>query len=196
MLTSTVPEIVTPDADAGASATPVGERDELSFRNYRLLPGARMLLRNGCPVPIGSRAFDILHVLARARGTIVGKNAIVDAAWPTTIVEESNLRFQVAQLRKALGEDQDLVKTIPGRGYLLCAESRTLLPSDGRGGVDEESASRDLFPQAISPGRPEASSACLSIGSGSDAQLHLRAFLSACGISTAQPVILMVDLRT
>ncbi len=93
--------------------------DELRFREYRLLPAARILLKGRTPVAIGSRAFDILHVLLEARGCIVGKREIVKSVWPTTIVEESNLRFQVAQLRKALGDDQDLIKTIPGRGYLF-----------------------------------------------------------------------------
>ena len=95
---------------------------ELRFRDYRLLPSARILLKGRTPVAIGSRAFDILHVLARSRGCIVGKREIVDCVWPTTIVEESNLRFQVAQLRKALADDQDIIKTIPGRGYLLAVE--------------------------------------------------------------------------
>jgi DNA-binding winged helix-turn-helix (wHTH) protein len=100
-----------------------GNVDELRFRDYRLLPASRTLLKGCLPVAIGSRAFDILNVLLRARGCIVGKREIVAAAWPTTIVEESNLRFQVAQLRKALGKDQDLIKTIPGRGYLFALEA-------------------------------------------------------------------------
>jgi hypothetical protein len=37
-------------------------------------------------------------------------------------VDESNLRFQVASLRKALGQDRDLIKTVSGRGYLFAAE--------------------------------------------------------------------------
>jgi hypothetical protein len=37
------------------------------------------------------------------------------------VVEESNLRYQVAVLRKVLGADRDLVKSVPGRGYLLAA---------------------------------------------------------------------------
>jgi hypothetical protein len=61
-------------------------------------------------------------VLAQARGTLVTKEAIIRQVWPSTIVEESNLRFQMACVRKALGRDRDLIKTIPGRGYLLAAD--------------------------------------------------------------------------
>ncbi len=102
-----------------APETSAAGLDEIRFRDYRLLPAARILLKERTPVAIGSRAFDILHVLARGAGCIVGKQEIVKCVWPTTTVEESNLRFQVAQLRRALGDDQDLIKTIPGRGYLF-----------------------------------------------------------------------------
>jgi DNA-binding winged helix-turn-helix (wHTH) protein len=113
-----------------------GSADELRFREYRLLPSSRILLKARAPVAIGSRAFDILHVLLKAHGSIVGKREIVKAVWPTTIVEESNLRFQVAQLRKALGDDQDLLKTIPGRGYLFALEAQAM--SSGRAAHDVE----------------------------------------------------------
>jgi DNA-binding response OmpR family regulator len=95
---------------------------EFCFRCYRLLPSSRELLRDGVPVECGSRAFDLLHVLLMSRGMVVPRDDIVRHVWPTTFVEESNLRFQVASLRKVLGEDRDLVKTVQGRGYLFAAE--------------------------------------------------------------------------
>lgn len=95
---------------------------EIRFRGFRLLPAARVLLRDGTPLEVGSRAFDLLHVLARARGSLVSKDEILRQVWPTTLVEESNLRFQVAVLRKALGRDRDIIKTVPGRGYHFAAE--------------------------------------------------------------------------
>jgi DNA-binding response OmpR family regulator len=95
------------------------------FGRFHLLPRSRTLLRDGRPVECGSRAFDLLHVLLMARGELVAKEAIVSHVWPTTLVEESNLRFQMASLRKILGPHRDLIKTIPGRGYLLAAEAES-----------------------------------------------------------------------
>ena len=92
------------------------------FRNFRVLPGERLLLRDDCPVELGSRAFDLLMVLLRSRGDVVGKDEIVDYVWPSTLVDESNLRFQMACLRRALGDDRDVIKTIQGRGYLFVVE--------------------------------------------------------------------------
>jgi hypothetical protein len=100
---------------------------EYRFRSFELLPGSRVLLRNGSPVECGSRAFDLLHALLQQRGRVVEKQDLVAHVWPTTIVEESNLRFQMATLRRTLGRDRDLIKTIPGRGYLFALER----PADG-----------------------------------------------------------------
>jgi DNA-binding winged helix-turn-helix (wHTH) protein len=95
---------------------------EFRFGRWCLVPAARLLLHKGRPVELGSRAFDLLHLLSSRRGMLVEKAAIVSFVWPSTIVEESNLRFQMAALRKALGPDGALIKTIPGRGYILAEE--------------------------------------------------------------------------
>ncbi|WP_374471680.1 transcriptional regulator [Phenylobacterium sp.] len=110
----------------------------LGFRRFVLLPAARLLLRDGRPVEIGSRAFDLLHVLLRARGRIVERADLMRQVWPTTTVEESNLRFQVSRLRRALGDDRDLLKTIPGRGYLLAADAPTDPPPPEPGTRDRD----------------------------------------------------------
>src|SRR4051794_722804 len=88
-------------AEIRADLTPV----EFRFRRWRLLPRARLLLRDGRPVELGSRAFDLLHLLLSKQGNVVEKTTIVTFVWPSTIVEESNLRFQMASLRKVLGAD-------------------------------------------------------------------------------------------
>jgi DNA-binding winged helix-turn-helix (wHTH) protein len=93
----------------------------LRFGRFCLVPGSRTLLRDGAPVPLGGRAFDLLHVLLRARGSLVSKEEIIVQVWPHVVVEESNLRFQMARLRRALEEDRGLIVTVPGRGYLLVA---------------------------------------------------------------------------
>lgn len=98
------------------------------FRGFRLLPASRILLHHGEPVDIGSRAFDLFHVLLRSRGHIVDREEIFRHVWPTTTVEESNLRAQVASLRKVLGEDRELLKTVPGRGYVLAADIAPVAP--------------------------------------------------------------------
>ncbi|MDX8494751.1 response regulator [Mesorhizobium sp. VK22B] len=94
----------------------------LRFGRFCVVPGARQLLADGRSVRLGGRAFDLLLVLLRARGRLVPKDEILRSVWPSLVVEEANVRFQVTALRRALGEDRDLIKTVSGRGYLLTAE--------------------------------------------------------------------------
>jgi len=112
--------------DSGARA---GDR-EFSFGRFRLLPAARVLLRDGVAVPLGSRAFDLLHALLLSRGRVLSTPDIVRSVWPVTTVDECNVRFQVACLRKALGESRDLIKTVPGRGYVLVEETPATVACD------------------------------------------------------------------
>lgn len=79
----------------------------------------RRVLRNDVVQPLGARAFDILELLLEARGQVVSKDEILQRVWPSTVVEENNLQVHISALRKALGCNKDLIRTIPGRGYLL-----------------------------------------------------------------------------
>ena len=94
-----------------------------SFGPFVLDCARRTLTRNGEPVAITPKAFDILVVLAASGGQLVTKEALIRAVWPDTIVDEGSLTFQISTLRKALhdratGSDQHIV-TVPGRGYQL-----------------------------------------------------------------------------
>lgn len=181
------------DEGQPAARLPGAELHELRFRDYRLLPRARLLLKGANAVPTGSRAFDILHALVRARGTVVGKEEIVDAAWPTTTVDESNLRFQIAQLRKTLGTDRDLVKTIPGRGYLFCEENAASHASDNACDAPQGPAPEHTL-VALSHLGQRREPASDSVQNPSDAQSLLLAFLAACGLPAVRPVVLLIDL--
>jgi DNA-binding winged helix-turn-helix (wHTH) protein len=145
--------VYAPIAGALATAAPGGQ--ELCFGDFRLVPAARLLLRRGVPVPLGSRAFDLLHALLQARGAVVSKEEIVRQVWPTTIVDESNLRFQIACLRKALGEQRDLIKTVPGRGYLFVETRGRTIPDEPRSFGDMRGALPGPWVLgAIAPGQP------------------------------------------
>jgi DNA-binding winged helix-turn-helix (wHTH) protein len=92
------------------------------FGAFQLIPESRTLLRNDAPVELGGRAFDLLMTLLQSRGEIVSKDTIMREVWPTTTVDESNLRFQMTCLRRAILEERDRIKTVPGRGYLFISD--------------------------------------------------------------------------
>ncbi|WP_206996664.1 ATP-binding protein [Trinickia mobilis] len=113
----------------------------------------REVSRDGAPLRIGSRAFDVLGHLIEANGALVSKEDLISRVWPETIVEENNLQVQITVLRKALGEDRDLIRTVPGRGYQLVG-SGTHLP--GRRCVAQRDAIRNLPAQMDLIGRESA----------------------------------------
>src|SRR5689334_5461152 len=94
------------------------------FGRFRLKTAERVLLREGEPVPLTPKVFDILITLVENRGQIVEKDDLMKRVWPTTFVEEGNLTQNVSLLRKALGESAgggQFIETVPRRGYRFVA---------------------------------------------------------------------------
>jgi predicted ATPase/DNA-binding winged helix-turn-helix (wHTH) protein len=111
----------------------------ITFGCFSVFPDRHLLLKNGKPVPIGDRALEILIALLERAGELVTKDQLVARAWPHRVIEESNLRVQVAALRRALedGQDGDCIVAVPGRGYrFVAATSRVVAghASVGTGG--------------------------------------------------------------
>ena len=91
----------------------------------------RQLLRDGAPVALTPKAFDLLSLLIEHEGRIVSKETLMDRLWPATAVEESNLTFQISALRKALGDGRYVV-TVPGRGYQFAGATEVVLENEER----------------------------------------------------------------
>jgi len=97
--------------------------DLFLFEDFRLnRSGLARRDQNGAfvPVPVGSRALEILRVIVERPGDLVGRDEIMDVVWPGTVVENSNLPVQIAALRRVLDDgraDGSCIQTVPGRGY-------------------------------------------------------------------------------
>ncbi|MGM5008964.1 ATP-binding protein [Rhizobium sp. 969_B3_N1_2] len=128
-----------------------------SFGEFRLYPGRYLLFKDQEPVAIGSRALDILIALTERPGELLTKDELISRAWPNTIVEESNLRAQIAVLRKALSEDRSAARyiaAVPSRGYRFIAPLSRLELANGSA---EDAAPNNLPRQLTRPiGREEA----------------------------------------
>ncbi len=98
---------------------PMDDSPALKFGHFELQANHRRLLRNGEPVPLGARAFDVLLALAERRERIVTKAELMERVWPGLVVEENNLQVQISSLRRQLGSDA--IATIPGQGYRFTA---------------------------------------------------------------------------
>ena len=89
------------------------DEEVFAFGSFRLIPAQRMLLEDGKPLRLGSRAFDILATLVERAGETIRKDQLIARTWPDMVVDEGALRVHVAALRKALGDGQAGKRTSP-----------------------------------------------------------------------------------
>jgi predicted ATPase/DNA-binding winged helix-turn-helix (wHTH) protein len=100
------------------------DEETFAFGSFSLIPAQRMLLEDGKPLRLGSRALDILVTLVESAGETIRKDQLIARTWPDTVVDEGALRVHVAALRKALGDGRAgkrYIANVPGRGYSFIA---------------------------------------------------------------------------
>jgi DNA-binding winged helix-turn-helix (wHTH) protein len=107
-----------PSKPAGATTS------EVSFGPFHLLPAQLLLLKGDEPVPLGSRALEILMVLLERPGELLSKQELMARVWPNLFVEPANLTVHISALRRRLRDGRDgnrFIINIPGRGYCFVA---------------------------------------------------------------------------
>lgn len=95
-----------------------------AFGPYCLHPTARILKRGNDTVVLGSRAFDMLVALVQRQGQVLSRRELMSLAWPGLNVEDSNVRVQMAHLRREIhcGDNGErYIVSIAGRGYCFVA---------------------------------------------------------------------------
>ena len=108
-------------------------KDAFSFGPFHLYPGTRILRKNGKAVSLGSRAFDMLVAMVERHGNVLTPEELMAVAWPGLIVEDSNVRVQIANLRRALQRGSDgahYIANVAGRGYCFVAPVSRMEPVD------------------------------------------------------------------
>ncbi len=107
----------------------------LKFGPFELDVGQHTLSRDGRPIPLTPKVFELLAVLAESGGRLLEKDALLKAIWPETVVEEGNLTKCVFLLRQALGDTgapRAYVATVPKVGYrFVAAVERVERAGDG-----------------------------------------------------------------
>ena len=142
------------------------------FNAFELQPAQRRLLRDGVPVPLRARAFDLLVALVERAGSLATKAELLELVWPGLIVEENNIAAQIAALRKVLGGD--VIATVAGRGYRFTAVVTT---------IEAHGAAPASLPGAKADRPLDAPPASRLIGRTDDLA-HLQASLATPGCVT------------
>jgi Tol biopolymer transport system component/DNA-binding winged helix-turn-helix (wHTH) protein len=169
------------------------------FGRFALDTARHILLRDQQPVALTPKTYDTLRVLVENSGRMLSKTELMQALWPDSFVEESNLTVQISAIRKVLGADQPYIVTIPGRGYRFDAQvserrsggASPAIPRsiDGANRVTgNDDASRDEL-------RTTGSLALHAVPRDQVAPLHSRRSLTwAAGIGLGMVVVLLFVL--
>ncbi len=89
------------------------------------------LVKGSTPVFLRPKAHALLVYLARNMGRIVPKAELMDVVWPGVYVTEDSLTQSIREIRKEL-DDQEQIRTVSRRGYMLVGSPRVAEEPNGR----------------------------------------------------------------
>jgi DNA-binding winged helix-turn-helix (wHTH) protein len=90
------------------------------FGEFVLNSRTRQLLRDGGPLHLSPKAFQLLELLTAHAPAALSKSELQDRLWPDAFVIEANLQHLVGEVRRLLGDDARtprFVRTVYGYGY-------------------------------------------------------------------------------
>jgi DNA-binding winged helix-turn-helix (wHTH) protein len=94
------------------------------FGDFTLdLARGALLAAGGAEVPLRPKSMALLHLLVENAGRLLGRETIMAAIWPDVVVTDQSITQWVRDIRKALGDEaQLLLRTVPKVGYLFAAD--------------------------------------------------------------------------
>lgn len=95
-------------------------------------PATRELLREGDPVEVEGKVFDLIALLAASRERALDKQQVIEALWGRRPITDAALSQLIYKARRACGDDgerQAVIRTIYGRGLQWVAATREVAPA-------------------------------------------------------------------
>jgi len=129
------------------------------FDAFELDTQRRTLRRSGVDVELRPLAFDALAHLVRHAGHVVTKDELIAAVWPGLVVTDDSIARCISDIRRALGDvEQQIIKTVPRRGYTLAVPVGLVGPGFAEPEPAELTVTRaeatPPAPMAADPGQP------------------------------------------
>src|ERR1700678_3000823 len=99
------------------------------FSDFELAAGRYELRRNGIAVHVEPLVFDLILLLLRSPGRVVGREEMVERIWQGRLVSESTIDGCIKSARRILGDsgdNQSYIRTVRGRGFEFAAPVQAL----------------------------------------------------------------------
>src|SRR4029453_11515664 len=90
-----------------------------AFNEFTLDLTRGSLFRGRDEIKLRPKSFETLRYLVENSGRLISKNELIEAVWPDTSVTDDSLVQCLIEVRRALGENGQIVKTVPRRGYIF-----------------------------------------------------------------------------
>lgn len=121
------------------------------FDRFRVDPNQRVLFKDGRPLSLPPKVFQTLLLLVENQGQVVGKEEFFLRVWSDTVVEESNLTWNIHTIRKSLGETpkRRFIVTVPKVGFRFEEAVRVVAPSSVAAGTRTPAAKKALPSEEI-----------------------------------------------
>jgi DNA-binding winged helix-turn-helix (wHTH) protein len=127
---------------------PSAIRHFYEFGQFRLDAEKHRLWRAGQLVPLPPKAIEALLVLVQNPGQPLEREALMQAVWADTFVEDANLTVAISNLRKALGQNgasAEYIETVPRVGYRFVADVREVTEEPAPLIVEKRTLSRTVI---------------------------------------------------
>jgi DNA-binding winged helix-turn-helix (wHTH) protein len=100
-----------------------------SFGEFTLDLIRGSLLRGETEIKLRPKSFELLKYLVLRSGRLVAKGELLQTLWPDTNVGDDAVAHCLMEVRRALGDaGPEMVKTVPGRGYIFEAVISSVQP--------------------------------------------------------------------
>ena len=105
---------------------------DFGFGPYQLDTRLKRLLRDGVPVSLSLRLYDLLHAFVTHPGYVFSKDELIRIGWHDVVVSDSSVEKIICQLRERLDPSHErYIATVPRHGYKFVAE---VVPGNRRDG--------------------------------------------------------------
>src|SRR5258706_4176576 len=123
---------------------------QLKYRSGEFIvdPGRGTVLHADRVVRLRPKVYDALLYILENRGRLIGKEELIHALWSDAFVTDDSLVQCMVELRRALDDRaQEIVKTVPRRGYVFTAAVTT--GENGAGGYPARASAPEETAPAI-----------------------------------------------